>query len=236
MPNELYHNGIKGQRWGFRRFQNEDGSLTPEGRLRYHIGEEKRKAKLQIAKDKSLYKIQRNKNRLNKRLNKTSKVNPDEVKTKGVNKKTSDMSDEELRKRVERLRLELEYNQKVSQINPKKKTATEVIKPYLGKVAMIAVTTVSTALIKKAVDKMINNDKAKGAAAEASSTAAKKLSEELASETIKEVKKDVTESVKDTIKDVATEKVSEAKTSYDSDKFDIFYDDESGDTILIPKK
>ena len=26
--NELYHHGIKGQKWGVRRFQNEDGSLT----------------------------------------------------------------------------------------------------------------------------------------------------------------------------------------------------------------
>lgn len=36
---ELYiqHHGIKGQRWGFRRFQNEDGSLTPEGRRRYGV-------------------------------------------------------------------------------------------------------------------------------------------------------------------------------------------------------
>lgn len=28
---ELYHHGVKGQRWGVRRYQNEDGSLTPEG-------------------------------------------------------------------------------------------------------------------------------------------------------------------------------------------------------------
>lgn len=33
---ELYHFGIKGQRWGFRRFQNEDGSLTAEGEKRYY--------------------------------------------------------------------------------------------------------------------------------------------------------------------------------------------------------
>ena len=33
--NELTHHGIIGQRWGFRRFQNPDGSLTPEGRIRY---------------------------------------------------------------------------------------------------------------------------------------------------------------------------------------------------------
>ena len=28
---ELYHHGIKGQKWGIRRFQNPDGSLTPAG-------------------------------------------------------------------------------------------------------------------------------------------------------------------------------------------------------------
>lgn len=33
--NELMHHGIKGQKWGVRRYQNEDGSLTPEGRKRY---------------------------------------------------------------------------------------------------------------------------------------------------------------------------------------------------------
>ena len=29
---ELYHWGIKGMKWGVRRFQNVDGSLTPAGR------------------------------------------------------------------------------------------------------------------------------------------------------------------------------------------------------------
>lgn len=32
---ELYHHGIKGQRWGIRRFQNEDGSLKDAGKARY---------------------------------------------------------------------------------------------------------------------------------------------------------------------------------------------------------
>lgn len=31
----LAHFGIKGQRWGHRKYQNEDGSLTPEGIKRY---------------------------------------------------------------------------------------------------------------------------------------------------------------------------------------------------------
>lgn len=34
--NELYHHGIKGQRWGVRRFQDSDGSLTSAGKLRYY--------------------------------------------------------------------------------------------------------------------------------------------------------------------------------------------------------
>lgn len=33
--NSLYHHGIKGQKWGKRRFQNKDGSLTPAGKQRY---------------------------------------------------------------------------------------------------------------------------------------------------------------------------------------------------------
>ena len=32
---ELYHHGIKGMRWGRRRFQNEDGTLTSAGKKRY---------------------------------------------------------------------------------------------------------------------------------------------------------------------------------------------------------
>ena len=32
---ELYHFGIKGQKWGVRRYQNPDGSLTDAGRKRY---------------------------------------------------------------------------------------------------------------------------------------------------------------------------------------------------------
>ena len=33
--NSIYHHGIKGQKWGIRRYQNEDGSLTPAGQKRY---------------------------------------------------------------------------------------------------------------------------------------------------------------------------------------------------------
>ena len=34
MENELYHYGIKGMKWGVRRFQNKDGSYTSAGKKR----------------------------------------------------------------------------------------------------------------------------------------------------------------------------------------------------------
>lgn len=35
--NSLQHYGIKGQKWGLRRFQNQDGTLTAEGKTRYGV-------------------------------------------------------------------------------------------------------------------------------------------------------------------------------------------------------
>lgn len=41
---ELYHHGIKGQKWGVRRFQNPDGTLTAKGMKRYEQGRLKLKS------------------------------------------------------------------------------------------------------------------------------------------------------------------------------------------------
>lgn len=40
--NELQHFGIKGMKWGVRRYQNKDGSLTEAGKKRYDDQEEVR--------------------------------------------------------------------------------------------------------------------------------------------------------------------------------------------------
>lgn len=42
---DLQHHGIKGQKWGVRRFQNADGSLTTAGRQRASVTKKRTDAK-----------------------------------------------------------------------------------------------------------------------------------------------------------------------------------------------
>lgn len=82
---ELQHWGIRGMRWGIRRYQNKDGSLTPAG--------EKRRAKL----EKKLGDLQSK-----------SDNNTGTGKTEPTKKSIKDMSNDELKKLNERRRLEKE--------------------------------------------------------------------------------------------------------------------------------
>ena len=60
----LIHHGIKGQKWGVRRYQNADGSLTAAGKSRYNTDGDKKDyykqnagALLRAAREKGKYDI-----------------------------------------------------------------------------------------------------------------------------------------------------------------------------------
>ena len=53
--NSLSHHGILGQKWGIRRYQNKDGTLTEEGRIRYSSDPERKKLAKLASKDPEGY-------------------------------------------------------------------------------------------------------------------------------------------------------------------------------------
>lgn len=131
---ELYHHGIKDQKWGIRRFQNEDGSWTPEGRERYGKGDGERvkiqkakatyetqkykanlKSKAQKEKDKRAAAEERNRIKEQGKTNRLVKKEQAKLEQVGRSKNlklrnTKNMSDEELDKAINRLKLQSEYN------------------------------------------------------------------------------------------------------------------------------
>lgn len=91
MSNYTYisHHGIKDQRWGFRRYQYKDGSLTPEGKIRY--GSAKRTS------IRERFRVKRKKS--------TQTTESSEEKKK----RPEDMTDAELRAANERMKQILTY-------------------------------------------------------------------------------------------------------------------------------
>ena len=81
--NYLAHHGIKGQKWGVRRYQNEDGTLTAEGRQRYGIDEGGNKKLGRLYKHE-VRKLKRLKNRTDIDLQKARAAKYDKLAKAGV--------------------------------------------------------------------------------------------------------------------------------------------------------
>lgn len=123
---ELYHHGIKGQKHGVRRYQNEDGSLTPAGRVRYGVGEKQNRAFTsdemagmeRTRKDRIAYnKLQ------NRELRRIARGH------------TSALSDRELERAKDRIRLEAEAKENSNRLRrakvEKRQNAMDATAKYL---------------------------------------------------------------------------------------------------------
>lgn len=127
---ELYHHGVKGQKWGVRRFQNKDGSLTTKGRNRYN-GMSYKKAEKIVASGnaKKIKKYQRKLTneqlaRALKRLELTRKVSE------------SEMAD--YREKAEKKMSKLNQTKKVAEIVAATAGATSAIAVAFTKVSQLS--------------------------------------------------------------------------------------------------
>lgn len=98
--NELMHHGIHGMRWGVRRYQNKDGSLTAAGRKRIN----------QL--DSEYQRL------TGKKLSKSS-VDVKKTESKPKSKSISEMTNEEIQEKINRITLE----QNLKSLTPKKISA-----------------------------------------------------------------------------------------------------------------
>lgn len=124
---ELYHWGVKGMRWGVRRYQRKDGSLTPAGR--------KRRAKLEAELDK---------------LGGSKKSDGDGAPQK---KSINEMSNKELQEHTTRMQLEKNYydaQRQLAAMNPKQVSKGQKIAEKLLNEAIVpAATNAGKAYLEK---------------------------------------------------------------------------------------
>ena len=120
--NELYHWGVKGMKWGVRRYQNKDGTLTAAGKKRmyreqFDMESKEKKEQRKYTADTNRW-VKEDMER-SKRLVDSSKQltndlkNANEKSIKNSKRKQMDlsqMSDKELRDQINRAFLEKQYN------------------------------------------------------------------------------------------------------------------------------
>lgn len=136
---ELYHHGTKGMKWGVRRYQNKDGSLTPAGKARYDRdvrdnNARKKDNRLQIDGPDASRWVREDITRNKKVVDETSKMvdlaKDIERNTRQAPKKEKldldSMTDQQLRERINRANLEKQYNDLFSQSSARVSRGREV--------------------------------------------------------------------------------------------------------------
>lgn len=101
---ELYHHGIKGMRWGVRRYQNKDGSLTQAG--------EKHRSIIDMYRDHKV-KVKRKQNLKKARAARIEKQKLAAKRQKKLDKgliPTKKLTDAELQSKIDRMEMEKNYN------------------------------------------------------------------------------------------------------------------------------
>lgn len=122
MSYELYHYGTKGMKWGVRRYQNSDGSLTPAGKKRYERdiqenNSKKKENRIVIDKPDASRWVREDISRTKKTVDATSdlvrqaqKIESNSRKSKTKKMDLSKMTDQEMRSRINRELLERQYS------------------------------------------------------------------------------------------------------------------------------
>lgn len=156
MENELTHWGVKGMRWGIRRYQNKDGTLTPAGKKRYNAEMSKLKAEEKVLKNKMKTKSQLDKLEAKRKevedLRKGKLPASSKESSEPKKKTVKDLSDEELFKAVNRLNLEKRY----SELNPQQVSkGKKFVNDMIEKAVIPAVQEVSKNAIKNGLESAI---------------------------------------------------------------------------------
>lgn len=125
--NELYHYGILGQKWGIRRFQNEDGSLTAAGKARYAENTAGKDARIAAAKEKKVAKA-----------------------TTGY-KKASEMTNEELSDFVKRIDNEKKYNEWIKSQSTEKQSLGKKFAKQLAEDSVKSISSAVTGAVSSVV-------------------------------------------------------------------------------------